>query len=122
MNKKNLLKIINKELTILSDIVNDFSGEASIPPFEVDLALSKVKDIYGELLLLKNSSDAIALKVEKDLMNSSAHSAIEKATDNPRLKNEKPEATMESPAIAVESAEPVQADTKKIFEGEEVRF
>ncbi|MGD9991992.1 MAG: hypothetical protein AB7S69_01725 [Salinivirgaceae bacterium] len=110
MNKRNLLKIINKELTILSDIVNDFSGEESIHPFEVDLALSKVKDIYGELLLLKDSSDAIALKVEKDLINSAAHSANEKARENPRLKNENPEATIESPVVALESVEPVQPD------------
>lgn len=67
MNKKNLVKIINKELTILSDIVNDFSGNESIHPFEVDLALQKVKDIYGELLMLKDDKEAISAKVQQDL-------------------------------------------------------
>ncbi len=113
MNKKNLLKIINKELTILSDIVNDFSGEASIHPFEVDLALSKVKDIYGELLLLKDSSDSITLQVENDLKNRPAHSALEKAMETPELKSVKPETTLNSPAKVVESVESEQNDTNE---------
>lgn len=117
MNKKNLLKIINKELTILSDIVNDFSGEEPIHPFEVDLALSKVKDIYGELLLLKDSSESIASKVEMDLMERSAHSAIEKTTDKTGAKNKQPLETVEQ-LVVVESAESVQPDTNDDNENE----
>jgi cytochrome c556 len=119
MNKKNLLKIINKELTILSDIVNDFSGEEPIHPFEVDLALSKVKDIYGELLLLKDSSESIASKVESDLMNRSAHVDVEKETEKPRLRNDKPETSID-PKLVVESVESDRPDTNSDNEKNEV--
>lgn len=113
MNKKNLLKIINKELTILSDIVNDFSGEDPIHPFEVDMALSKVKDIYGELLLLKDSSESIALKVEADLMNRSVQVASEKTLVNPKPNEEKPLVRVEQSAV---SAEPVETEPPKVIE------
>jgi hypothetical protein len=59
MNKKSLVKIINKELTILTDIVNEFSKEGDVHPFEVDMALSKIKDIYGQLLMLKENDGSI---------------------------------------------------------------
>ena len=55
MNKKSLVKIINKELTILADFVEGFEESENIHPMEVDLAISKVKDIYDELVLLKGS-------------------------------------------------------------------
>ncbi|MBI9066784.1 MAG: hypothetical protein JEZ09_05785 [Salinivirgaceae bacterium] len=68
MNRNNLIKIINKELTILTDLVDGFTNVADIHPFEIDLALSKVKDIYGELLLLKDDS----VEINIDLKNPNA--------------------------------------------------
>jgi hypothetical protein len=81
MNKKNLVKIINKELTILSDIVNDFSGNDQIHTFEIDLALQKAKDIYGELLLLKGDGESIPKKVAQDLDSKLAKQSIAKKSD-----------------------------------------
>jgi hypothetical protein len=73
MNKKNLVKIINKELTILSDFVEGFNENEKINPIEVDLALSKVKDIYDELLLLKEGES----KVQDSIRDNSKNRKIE---------------------------------------------
>jgi hypothetical protein len=53
MNKKNLVSILNKEITILADFIESFDKNGNVHPVEIDLTLSKVKDIYNELLLLK---------------------------------------------------------------------
>jgi len=66
MNKKNLVKILNKEVTILSDFVEGFMDSDSIHPKEVDLTLSKVKDIYELLSLLKEDEDQPKLTVEEE--------------------------------------------------------
>lgn len=52
MNKNNLIKILKQEVAILSDFVNGFTDSESIHPKEVEIALSKVRDIYDELSLL----------------------------------------------------------------------
>lgn len=63
MNKKSLVKIINQELAILTDFVEGFDKSGNIHPKEIDLTLSKVRDIYDELLLLKGDSDSVSLDV-----------------------------------------------------------
>jgi len=55
MDTKNLLKIINKELTLLNDIIEGFSPDSNIHPTEIDLALSKTRDLHEELQMLKES-------------------------------------------------------------------
>lgn len=54
MNREKLVKIINKELTTLTEIIGDFSTDGQIEPFELDLALSKMKDLEHVIHLLKN--------------------------------------------------------------------
>jgi len=91
MNKKSLVKIINKELTILTDIVSEFSKEGDVHKFEVEMALSKIKDIYGQLLLLKENDDSITIPVANDLDESSLSSAKDKTKltdDSAKTKNE----------------------------------
>jgi len=66
MNKNNLVKIIGRELAILTDFVNGFADGENIHPMEVDLALSKAKDIYNELMMLKGVeqvSDSLNLSI-----------------------------------------------------------
>ncbi|MFA6402134.1 MAG: hypothetical protein WCX31_11000 [Salinivirgaceae bacterium] len=97
MNKKSLVKIINKELTILTDIVSEFSKEGEIPAFEVDMALSKTKDIYGQLLLLKKNDDSITIPVANDLDELPLSPAIAKiiVSDNRETKNHDVKSTAE---------------------------
>ena len=61
MNKKSLVKIINQELTIIVDFVEGFDKSGNVHPKEIDLVLSKVRDIYDELLLLKDDDEVISL-------------------------------------------------------------
>ncbi len=56
MNKKNIIKIINKELIILKDFVDGMTEEGTIQTIEVEMALSKTQDIYNVLKLLKDSN------------------------------------------------------------------
>lgn len=67
MDKKNLIKIINKELTIVTDIIQGFENSEHIHPFEIDLAISRIKDIYGELQLLKDDSKEIVIDLDANL-------------------------------------------------------
>lgn len=53
MKKSNLVKILKQELSILGDFIDGFNDVDNIHPMEVDLALSKVRDIKNELELLK---------------------------------------------------------------------
>jgi len=64
MNKKNLVKILNKEITILADFIDGFDKDGEVHPIEIDLTLSKVKDIYDELLLLKGEKNSKSLDEE----------------------------------------------------------
>ncbi len=64
MNKKNLVKILNKEITILADFIDGFDEDGEVHPIEIDLTLSKVKDIYDELLLLKDEKNSKSLDEE----------------------------------------------------------
>jgi len=61
MNKEKLVKIINKELTTLTEIVSDFSADGIIESFEIDMALSKIKDIQHVLLMLQNLGTEVKL-------------------------------------------------------------
>lgn len=61
MNKKSLVKIINQELTIIVDFVEGFDKNGNVHPKEIDIVLSKVRDIYDELLLLKDDNDMASL-------------------------------------------------------------
>ncbi len=85
MNKKNLIKIINKEITILSDFVEGFNDGGDINSIEVDMALSKARDIYDELLLLKGDDN-----VDSQLSPSNKHKGVaqdEKIGDSDMLDN-----------------------------------
>ena len=69
MNKKNLVKILSKEVTILTDFIDGFDKEGKVHPVEIDLTLSKVKDIYDELLLLKGdvSDKSLDTEIKKEI-------------------------------------------------------
>ncbi|MDA3891442.1 MAG: hypothetical protein PF517_07215 [Salinivirgaceae bacterium] len=66
MNKGSLVKIIKKELAILADFVEGFNDSEAIHSMEVDLALSKVKDIQNELLLLKDNEEELQRHLENE--------------------------------------------------------
>lgn len=74
MDKKNLIKIINKELTIVTDILHELEHAEHMHPFEIDLAISRVKDIYGELLLLKDDSKPVNQDLNPDENKAFIHS------------------------------------------------
>jgi len=62
MNRKNIIKIINKELTILKDVAEGFADDTEIHPIEIDLALSKTTDIYNMFSLLKDKNSLSELQ------------------------------------------------------------
>lgn len=97
MNKKSLVKILNKELTILTDIVSEFSKEGEVHAFEVDMALWKTKDIYGQLLLLKKNDASITFTVANDLDEVPFSPAIARiiVSDNSEIQNSNVKTTAE---------------------------
>ena len=83
MNKKNLIKIINNELLILTTLIEGFNEEGDINDKEIALTISKVKDIYDVLILLKSDESNLSEKTDISISNNE-ETTIQKAdkTDN----------------------------------------
>lgn len=62
INKKTVIKIINKELDILKEITQGFEVENEIHDIEVELTLSKLTNIYNMLRMLKSDNESVSLK------------------------------------------------------------
>ncbi len=113
MNKKNLVNILNKEIIILSELINGFDDNGSIHPMEVDLALSKVKDIYNELILLKEDAPEKDLKSEiPDPFAQKGSAILDK--EQPVIEKEAPKVVEESKII--EEPDPVVKEVESVPE------
>lgn len=99
MNNKSLVKIINLELTILTDFIEDFNKDGNVDYNDIDLTLSKVKDIHDKLLLLKDSNVLESLPENKDVKVSE-----ESAIIKPEQKEVEVEIEDEKPAIDILNA------------------
>ncbi len=65
--KKELLEIINNDIQEIGDFVNKLKEYAKISQIDIDLLLSKVRDIYDNLLLLnKIGVDLPEIRQEQD--------------------------------------------------------
>ena len=93
MNTQQILEIIENESNEVKKLIENFRHHSSIPQIYVDLTLSKVKNLYAELLLLqkgdlsKISLDDIntTLDTESGYVKSTAGITYqtEKANENP---------------------------------------
>lgn len=94
MNKKIAIRLINQEINTLKEITSGLSDIEAIHPMEIDLAISKITDIYNLLSLLKDPT----LSTVKQEINSSPPTNISKVAVNsePITKENKiiPEDTM----------------------------
>lgn len=62
MNNKNLIDIITSDVAEVTNIVNQFRKFQKIPPIFIDLALSKVRNLYVELNMLnKNNAQLLSI-------------------------------------------------------------
>jgi hypothetical protein len=55
MTYKNTIEIITKDIQDIEKLVDNFKNYSSVPSIEMDLALSKLRNIYDILLMLKDS-------------------------------------------------------------------
>ncbi len=74
MNKKELIKRLNSDIQNIYSITNKFENSENIHPLDIDLALSKVRNLYELLLKLdsgrvhitNNQIEEISLPVKKE--------------------------------------------------------
>ena len=85
--KKELLEIINNDIQEIGDITNRLKTISKIPQIDIDLLLSKVRDIYDKLLLLnKIGVELPEIRQEQDTTETQTKKAEAeaKARDNHR--------------------------------------
>lgn len=120
MNKEKLVKIINKELTTLTEIVSDFSADGIIESFEIDMALSKIKDIQHVLLMLQNSGTEVKLPQKEQAKAIWQEESLMKAESsrikpNPVIapKKEVVQESVPEPKDTVYEPQPIEAEFPK---------
>jgi len=68
MNYKNTIEILLKDISEIERIINNFKKYKQIPQIEMDLTLSKVRNLYDILLLLEKSNSELSIdKQEKEI-------------------------------------------------------
>ena len=92
MKFKNTLEIVTKDIQDIEKLVSNFNNYSSIPNIELDLALSKLRNVYDVLLLFRETADT-------------AKPASESAEPAPPVKAEKiPEKELPVPEIEIPPA------------------
>lgn len=56
MKFKNTLEIVTKDIQDIDKLISNFKNYSSLPKIELDLALSKLRNVYDILLILRESS------------------------------------------------------------------
>lgn len=56
MNIKNTIEILTKDIQEIENIVSNYKNYSQIPPIEIDRVLSRIRNLYDSLILLKNAS------------------------------------------------------------------
>lgn len=62
MDTKTLVRIINRELSSVQEIAKSFQTEETIHELEINLMLSKIKEVYNLLAMLKPENEVEQLK------------------------------------------------------------
>ena len=70
MNKKELVKNLITDIQDIYSIVNRFEHTEQIHPLDIDLALSKVRNLYELLLKLNPQDSYITENQEKEISTS----------------------------------------------------
>jgi len=56
MNIKNTIEILTKDIQEIENIVSNYKNYSQIPQIEIDRVLSRIRNLYDSLILLKNAS------------------------------------------------------------------
>lgn len=87
MDTKTLVKIINRELNSVQEIAQSFQTEETIHELEINLMLSKIKEVYNLLAMLKPQKEVGLLKEVP--FQEIATEQIEKVESNDNWQEEK---------------------------------
>lgn len=87
MDTKTLVKIINRELNSVQEIAQSFQTEETIHELEINLMLSKIKEVYNLLAMLKPQKEVGLLKEVPFQEIATEH--IEKVKSNDNWQEEK---------------------------------
>ena len=120
MEFKNTLEIVTKDIQDIEKLVSNFKNYSSIPNIELDLALSRLRNVYDLLLLFreesgnKNILPETPVENKKDLHKGKEHEAhANTPPDHEDLKESIPNVPRETKTKESEkTAEPV-AELKK---------
>jgi len=94
MNKKELIKILITDIQDLYTITNRFENTENIHPLDVDLALSKVRNLYELLLKLNPQASYLSENQEKEIstpVKKDVTTVAEEKTSPPAKTEENPE-------------------------------
>ncbi|MCK4465423.1 MAG: hypothetical protein KAU83_06905 [Bacteroidales bacterium] len=56
MNIKNTIEILTKDIQEIENIVSNYKNYSQIPQIEIDRVLSRIRNLYDSLIVLKNTS------------------------------------------------------------------
>ncbi len=106
MNKKELIKNLITDIQEIYSIINKFEHTEPIHPLDIDLSLSKVRNLYELLLKLKEQDTYITENQKEEILTASKHP---KQKDNP-IKEEKP---AQKPETAIKEEETNSEETER---------
>jgi hypothetical protein len=68
MEFKNTLEIVTKDIQDIEKLVSNFKNYSRIPNIELDLALSRLRNLYDLLLMFREDSNGNSGMVEKEII------------------------------------------------------
>jgi hypothetical protein len=103
MEFKNTLEIVTKDIQDIEKLVSNFKNYSRIPNIELDLALSRLRNVYDLLLMFKDDSGSLQ-----------QHTIAESITENP-------ETVVKPTPVVIGSAVPVATDEPAAIMPEEIK-
>ncbi|MCK5822435.1 MAG: hypothetical protein KAG95_00365 [Bacteroidales bacterium] len=67
MDKKKLIKNINKDIKEIENIVTSFNNNSEIHQIDVDNTLSKIRNLYDKVLMFNDIKDSFEKKISKNI-------------------------------------------------------
>ena len=107
MKYRHTIQIITKDIQDIEKLVDNFNNYSSIPAIEIDLALSKLRNIYDLLLMFREAPEDISV------FGADSESGVEADNHEPEIRTE--EVLKETPPIKVISQENVEPEAEDIW-------
>jgi hypothetical protein len=121
MEFKHTLEIVTKDIQDIEKLVSNFKNYSSVPSIELDLALSKLRNVYDVLLMFRETPDSVSpvTKQSETLSSEKTHIISEKKQPF-TAKDKAPAEPVEKDSKAKHILESAESPEEDIFEVDDI--